>query len=81
MKNLSKCQKIMPTQQEIYQIVCIIKNFMKSLVQIYQGKKNTRIPQQINFVEKLEEDEDATILFIAEKQQKIIINFSLDSTK
>ena len=40
---------------------------------------NTSIPQQMNFVEKLEEDNGATMIFIAEKQQKIILNFSLDS--
>ena len=39
---------------------------------------NLTIPQQINFVGKLEED-DATIFFVAEKQQKTIVNFSLDS--
>ena len=32
---------------------------------------NTSIPQQINFTRKLEEDNDATMFFIAEKQQKI----------
>ena len=37
------------------------------------------IPQQNNFVEKLEEDDGATMLFIAKKQQKTILNFSLDS--
>ena len=31
---------------------------------------NTRIPQQINFTGKLEEDDGATMSFIAEKQQK-----------
>ena len=32
---------------------------------------NTSIPQQINFVRKLEEEEDGmTMLFIAEKHQK-----------
>ena len=31
---------------------------------------NTNIPQQINFTGKLEEDDGATIFFIAEKQQK-----------
>ena len=40
---------------------------------------NSSIPQQINFVVKLEEDDDATMFFIAEKQQKAILNFSLDS--
>ena len=40
---------------------------------------NTSIPQQINFVGKLEEDDSAIMLFIAEKQQKTILNFSLDS--
>ena len=37
------------------------------------------IPQQINFVGNSEEDDGATMLFIAEKQSKIILNFSLDS--
>ena len=40
---------------------------------------NTNIPQQINFTGKLEEDDGATMFFIAEKQQKAILNFSLDS--
>ena len=40
---------------------------------------NTSIPQQINFVGKLEEDDGATMFSIAEKQQKTILNFSLDS--
>ena len=39
---------------------------------------NTSIPQQINVVENLEDD-GATMFFIAEKQQKTILNFSLDS--
>ena len=39
---------------------------------------NTIIPQQISFVEKLKEDGE-TIFFIAEKQQKTILNFSSDS--
>ena len=41
--------------------------------------QNLNIPQQINFVEKLEEDDGATIFFIAEEPQKTILNFSLDS--
>ena len=40
---------------------------------------NTNIPQQINFTEKFEEDDGAIMLFIAEKQQKAILNFSLNS--
>ena len=41
-------------------------------------KTNASIPQQINFIGKLEEDDGATF-FIAEKQQKTILNFSLNS--
>ena len=37
------------------------------------------IPQQINFVGKLEEDNDATMFFIAEKQQETILKLCLDS--
>ena len=40
---------------------------------------NTNISQQINFIGKLEEDNGATMFFIAEKQQKTILNFFLDS--
>ena len=40
---------------------------------------NTSVPQQINFVRKLKEDNGATLFFIAGKQHKAILNFSLDS--
>ena len=40
---------------------------------------NTSIPQQINFKGKLDEDDGVTMFFFAEKQQKTILNFSLDS--
>ena len=36
---------------------------------------NTSIPQKINFIGKLEENDGATIFLIAEKQYKIILNF------
>ena len=36
-------------------------------------------PEQINFIRKLGKDDGATMLFIDEKQQKTILNFSLDS--
>ena len=39
---------------------------------------NTSTPKQINFVRKLEEDSGATMVFITEKQQKLVLNFSLD---
>ena len=40
---------------------------------------NTSIPQKINVTGKLEKDDSATMFFIAVKQQKTILNFSLDS--
>ena len=40
---------------------------------------NKNIRQQINFVRRLEED-DGAIFFIAEKQRKTVLNFSLDSS-
>ena len=42
-------------------------------------KLNTSNPQEINFVGKLVEDDGATMFLIAEKKQKLILNFSLDS--
>ena len=41
--------------------------------------KQMGIPQQINCVEILKEGGSATIFFIAENQQKTVLNFSLDS--
>ena len=41
-------------------------------------QENSSIPQQVKLKEKLEEDDGAPMLFIIEKQQKTIINFSLD---
>ena len=41
-------------------------------------QKNTSILQKINFVGKIEEDDGSTMLFVAEKQQKTILNVSLD---
>ena len=40
---------------------------------------NTSILQQINFTGKSKEGDDVTIFFVSEKQQKSILNFSLDS--
>ena len=37
---------------------------------------NTNIPQKINFTGKLEKDDGAAMSFIAEKQQKSILDFS-----
>ena len=55
------------------------QKYYKLIGTVLSRQTNTSIPQQINFVEKLEEDDGATMIFIAEKQQKIILNFSLDS--
>ena len=41
---------------------------------------DTSISQQINFVEKLEEGDGATMFFIAEKQRRAFLNFSLNSS-
>ena len=42
-------------------------------------KTNLSIPKKNNFTGKLEEDDGAVTFFIAEKQQKTILNFSLNS--
>ena len=49
------------------------------LIAIDSSKQtNTNIPQQMNFIEKLEEKNGATMFFITEKQQETILNFSLN---
>ena len=45
----------------------------------FSRQTNVSIPQQINFVEKLEEDDGAAMFFIAEKQPKTSLNFFLNS--
>ena len=74
MKNLSKSQEIMTIQHKIYLIIYIMKIIVNLLVQIYLQKLI-----RTNFVGKLEEDDGATIFSNAKKQQKTILNFSLDS--
>ena len=55
------------------------QNYYKLIGIDLSRKTNKSIPQQINFVGKLEENGGAVMFFIAEKQQKTIINFSLNS--
>ena len=55
------------------------QNYYKLIGIDLSRKTNTSIPQQINFEGKLEEDDGATMFFIAEKQHKTIPIFSLDS--
>ena len=55
------------------------QNYHKTIVIDLSREVNTSIPQQINFTGKLEKDDGVTMIFITEKQQKIIPNFSLDS--
>ena len=53
-------------QQNYYNITCIDLS----------RQTNTTIPQQMNFSGKLEEDYGVTMVFIATKQHKTILNFS-----
>ena len=39
---------------------------------------NMTIPQQVNFIGKLDEDNDTSMFFVAEKQQETMLNFLLD---
>ena len=55
------------------------QNYYKLIGINLSTQRNTNIPQQIDFTGKLEEDDGAKMFFIAEKQQKTILNFSLNS--
>ena len=46
------------------------QNYYKLIRIDLSRQKNTNIPQEINFVGKLEEDKGATMFFIAEEEQK-----------
>ena len=55
------------------------QNYCKLIDVDLSRQSNTKIPQQINFTGKLEEDDGATMSFVAENQQKIFLVFSLNS--
>ena len=55
------------------------QNYYKLIGTDLSRQTNTNIPQEIKFVGKLGEDHGATIVFIAEKQQKTILNLTLYS--
>ena len=80
MENILKSQETIIIQQKTYYITHTTKIIINPFVQTYK-KTNTIISQQFNCIEKLEENNDKTMLFIAEKQQKNILNCSLDSLK
>ena len=52
-------------------------SYYKLIGIVLSAEANRNIPQQINFTWKLEEDNGVTMFFIVEKQQQIILNFSL----
>ena len=55
------------------------QKYYKLIVIDSSRQRNASIPQQVNFVEKVEEDNGAKISFITEKKQNTILNFSWDS--
>ena len=68
-------------QQETYYITLILKFIINSLVYFIKKTKSRSIPQQINFKGKLEEDNGATMFFIAKIQHKAIPTFFFKSIK
>ena len=62
-------------------MILLQKNYYKLNGIDLSRQANIPIPQQVSFTVKLEGDNGATRFFIAEKQQKTILNFSSDSLK
>ena len=79
MKNLLKCQEMVTVQQANYYIIYYHQDNYKLIGIDLLKQVNTSIHQQVNFTGKLEEDDSVTMFFTAGKQQKTILNFSLDS--
>ena len=52
------------------------QNYYKLIRINFSRQINMSIPQRINFVERLEEDDGATLL---KNSKKTVLNFSLDS--
>ena len=78
MKNLSKCQKMMTAQQVFFLDFSYHQNYYKLIGIDLSRQTNMSIPQQIILTGKLEND-GSSMFFTAEKQQKAILIFSLDS--
>ena len=57
------------------------ENYYKCIGIDLSRPTNTTSPQEIKYLEKPEEGNSRTTSFIAEKQQKTILNFSLNSLK
>ena len=55
------------------------QNYYKPIGIDLSRQTKTNIPQQINFTGNVEGHDGAAMLFIAGKQQKTILKFSLDS--
>ena len=55
------------------------QNYYKLIGIDLSRRANTNILQQINFTGKLEENNGSIMFFITDKQQKTVLNFSLDS--
>ena len=54
-------------------------NYYKLINIDLSRQENANVPRKINFTGNLEENEGAKMFFIAESQQKTILNLSLDS--
>ena len=68
MKNLSKSQETMITQQKTLIDFSHHQNYYKLIGIDLLRQRNTSILQQINLMRKIEEDYGVTIFVIAEKQ-------------
>ena len=53
------------------------QNYYQFILIDLSRQTNTSSPQKIVFTGKLDEDDCATMFIIVEKQQKILLNFSL----
>ena len=78
-EKLIEMSRIMAIQQEIYQVICIIKNIINSLVKIYQDKKIQAFLKK-SFLQDNQKKMTVRQYFVLLKVAKIILNlFSLDS--
>ena len=75
-KNQTKCQEIGYTSGNLLDYFHHQKYYKLGID--LPTQTNTSTTQQINFAWKLEQDYGATMFFIPDKQQKTILNFSLN---
>ena len=79
-----KLVKVMITQQDVYQIIPILKYYELIVIDLSKQQKlgvASKAIQQINFTGNLDRAEGATMFFIIEEAKETVLDFSKGTVK